>query len=97
MNRAREEKRARVWETMQVIGHRRYLTQGVLMWIGGYAAANGVLPLLNRIGFAFGSGMSPVDILICGGITGAVAAELHWSDMKRKFRNPPPQEDWMAR
>jgi len=97
MNRAREEKRIREWETMQSTGHLRYLLRNTLMWIGSYTVVNGAFLLLPEIGWAHGSGMTIRDILICGGFTGAVLSELHWSDMKRKFRIPPPQEDWMAR
>jgi hypothetical protein len=30
-------------------------------------------------------------------LTGAIAGELQWSDLKRKFKDPPPEEDWMSK
>jgi hypothetical protein len=85
------------WEMMQKIGHLRYFVQTTLMWIGGFAATEGVFAFLKSMGLPHVPEMSLIDILMYGGFAGAITSELVWSEMKRKFRIPPPEEDWMTR
>jgi hypothetical protein len=96
-NHDRLQKERDKWEMMQKIGHLRYIVQTTLMCIGGFAVTEGVFALLKAMGWSHGPEMSLIDILRWGGFVGAITSELDWSEMKRKFRIPPPEEDWMAR
>lgn len=94
--KARLERQSREWQEMQRLGHVRWLFQNVLLLIGLCTVVNDLLLLLNTtMGWHFSA--SWLDILLFGGVGGGLSSELHWSDQKRKFRIPPPEEDWMAR
>ena len=99
LNREQETERRQEWEEMQRRGHLRYTLTNALQWTGGIAIAQTVWDYLCKIGLmhTYTSGSSVEHILIFGIIAGVVASELLWSDMKRKFKIPPAEEDWMAR
>jgi hypothetical protein len=85
------------WEEMKRRGHLRYIVMGVFVWIGAYAIGNVLLFAVGNLGWLQGSSISPFDVFAGGVLSGGIWSELNWSEMKRKFRNPHPEEDWMAR
>ena len=87
----------REWEDMQHRGRIRYGLSRVLLWIGAWTLANDAFLILNQLGWWKQSGLPWKEILVAGVATGLSQAGLHWSDLERKFRTPPPEEDWMAR
>jgi hypothetical protein len=87
----------REWDEMQRRGHVRYVLLNVLIWIGAFSVVNELWLTFGNLGWVHTSGISGIEGLIGGMLTGALWSELHWSDMKRKFRNPPPNEDWITR
>jgi hypothetical protein len=91
------ESQRREWDEMQRRGHVRYFLLNVLIWIGSFAVVEGVWQIFEKMGWLKSSGMTGFDALMGGLLTGGLWSELHWSDMKRKFRVPPPEEDWMTR
>lgn len=82
---------------MQRKGRVRYAAANILMLIGAYTLADGLLEAVSKLGWMHWSGASILDIVLWGVIVGALGSELHWLDMKRRFRKPPPEEDWMTR
>jgi|GEM_PF-5521183 len=93
----REREQRSEWADMQRRGHFRYVMELIFITIGLMAAVQVVLYVLGKaVGWSYPL-ETMVDTVGIGCITGFLLAELHWSDMKRKFRIPPPQEDWMAK
>ena len=91
------ENEGREWEEMKRRGHLRYVLLGALVWTGGYTIANDLFLAVEKLGLFHGPGMSPLDVFVLGVSTGGIWSALRWSDMKRKFRIPPPEEDWIAK
>jgi hypothetical protein len=85
------------WQQMKRRGQLLELVLNASIWVGSYF----VVRLLHVIVFKFGWTKSPgttswEDVIIWT-VTGIFVGAIDWSDMKRKFRNPPPEEDWMAK
>ena len=95
-NLKREQKQRKEWDLMQAQGHLRYMVENTLSWIGTGAVIDAVMFCLDKFYGFHDLPWSIIKVVICFGITGLIQSELHWSDMKRKFRVPPPEEDWMA-
>ena len=93
----KERKQRRRWERMKRRGHTLELALNILIWVGSYA----FIRLMHVVAFKFGWMQSPgttswEDVFLCA-VAGILGGELDWSDMKRKFRNPPPEEDWVTK
>jgi hypothetical protein len=85
------------WAEMQRRGHFRFVMEQIFSMIGTLAAIQVVWHLLAK---AIGRNYfldTMVDTVSTGFILGILVAEYLWFYMKRKFRIPPPEEDWMAR
>ena len=94
----KEPKQREQWEKMKTRGHGFHVAQNVLIWVGSYAVVRLLHILCFKLGWLRSPGsMSWEDVLVCAVVAGAVCGELDWSDMKRKYREPPPEEDWMAK
>jgi len=50
-----------------------------------------------KIGWIHSPGKISWEDILIWAATGIVVGELDWSDMKRKLRTPPPEEDWMTK
>jgi len=87
----------REWDDMQRRGRTRYVLLHVLAWTGAVTLMNGLLLVIAKLVWVRVPVMSYLDIVIFGVVSGGVVSEFHWSDLKRKFRTPPPSEDWMTR
>jgi hypothetical protein len=97
VERTKLEQQRRDWENMQRRGRLRYGLTCVFVWVGAWTIANDILLIFDRFGWWQQSGLPWNEILVMGVVTGCSQAALHWSDLKRKFRTPPPEEDWMTR
>jgi hypothetical protein len=78
-------------------GHPLEIALNILIWVGSYAFVRA----MHVAAFKFGWMQSPgttswEDVFLCA-VAGILGGELDWSDMKRKFRNPPPEEDWVTK
>jgi hypothetical protein len=94
----KEHKERKQWEKAKKRGHGFYVAQNVLIWLGSYAVVRLLHILCFKSGWLRSPGsMSWEDVLVCAVVAGVVGGELYWLDMKRKFRDPPPEEDWMAK
>jgi hypothetical protein len=93
----KEHKQRIEWADMQRRGHFRYVMELIFITVGLMAVIQVAWYALGKF-FGWNSPLETmVDTVGIGCITGFIMAETHWSDMKRKFRIPPPEEDWMAR
>ena len=96
MSTAEEKERQQrmEWADMQRRGHFRYAMEQIFSMIGLFAF---IQVLSYAVGKAIGKNF-PLETMVntvgFGCIVGFVIAELSWFDMKRKFRIPPPEEDW---
>ena len=98
MQRENEPKQRERWERMKKRGRIPHLAINVSIFLGSYA----VVRLLHILCFKLGWLRSPgstswEDVFFCAVLTGAIFGELQWSDLKRKFKDPPPEEDWMSK
>jgi hypothetical protein len=92
-----ERKQRHRWDRMKRRGHLLELALNILIWVGSY----GLVRLIHVVCFRFSWMHSPgttswEDVLIWT-VTGIIVGELDWSNLKRKFRNLPPEEDWMTK
>jgi hypothetical protein len=94
---AQNDKDRLEWEEMKRRGKLQYFVLNAVIWTGAYTIANDLFLGLEKLGLILGTATSQLDILVCGVFTGGTWAAWHWSGMERKFRNPPPEEDWMAK
>jgi hypothetical protein len=99
MSTAKEQERQQrmEWAYIKRRGHFRFVMEFIFGMIGLMAFIEVVWHLLAKtVGRNYLLDTMP-DIVGFGCITGFVIAELGWFYMKRKFRIPPPEEDWMAK
>ena len=93
----RELKQRERWEKMKKRGHLLELALNSSIMAGSCVFVDLAHIFCFKIGWIHSQGtISWEDVLIWAG-TGVIVGELDWSDMKRKFRIPPPEEDWMAK
>jgi hypothetical protein len=93
----RERQQRMEWADMQRRGHFRFVMELIFSMIGGLAFIEVVWHLLAKtVGRNYFLDTMP-DIVGTGCVMGFIIAELIWFDMKRKFRIPPPEEDWVAK
>jgi hypothetical protein len=85
------------WERMKSRGHLTHLAINVLAWLGVDLGLKAIQFLCFKAGWQTSPGISWEDIVVLGVASGVIGGELYWSDMKRKFRIPPPEEDWVAK
>jgi len=81
---------------MQRQGHYSYLAISVLIMLGSYA----VVRFIHIGGFKLGWFSSPgsttwADAFFYAVLPGFIAAQIHWSDMKRKFSLPANKDRTM--
>jgi hypothetical protein len=73
------------------------LALNILIWIGCY----GFVRLLHILCFRWGWLKTPgstsfEELFFCAVLTGAIAAELDWADLKRKFGRSASEDRTMA-
>ena len=90
------EQLRRKWDEMQRRGHVRFVVQEMMIWIGICTVTNNILLLLERFA-GWHVSATWIEVLFFGGFLGGLSSEIFWLDLKRKFRTPPPEEDWVAR
>jgi hypothetical protein len=95
--REKERKQLARWERMQKRGHVLYVALHISTWVGSYAFVRLMHVLCFQLGWMQSPGTTSWEDVLIWTVTGTVVGELDWSDMKRKFRTPPPEEDWMAK
>jgi hypothetical protein len=93
----KERKQQRHWENMQRRGHSLELVLNIVIWAGSYSLVRLVHVLGFRIGWFHSPGTTSWEDVLIWTATGIFVGEMDWSDMKRKFRNPPPEQDWMTK
>jgi hypothetical protein len=82
------------WEGMKKRGHFRYVAQAVLMFVGSYAIVRVLHILAFKLGWLHSRGATSFEeLVLCAVVSGAILGELHWVDMKRKFRIRNADED----
>ena len=67
------------------------------VWAGSYFLVRLVHIVLFRFGWAKSQGTTTWEDVIIWTVTGLVVGEIDWTDSKRKYRDPPPEEDWRAK
>lgn len=98
LQREKERKQREQWEKMKKRGHIPHLAINVSIFLGSYAAVRLLHILCFKLGWLRSPGSTSwEDVFFCAVLTGAIAGELQWSDLKRKFKDPPPEEDWMSK
>ena len=93
----RERQQRIEWAEMQRRGHFGYAMEQTFGIIGLMAVVQVVLYVLGKAGGRNFPLETMVDTVGIGCITGFVFAELSWFNMKRKFRIPPSEEDWVVK
>jgi hypothetical protein len=93
----REQTQRMEWADMQRRGHFRYVIEQIFSTIGLIAVIQAAFHVVGKMIGRTAPFELTIDIVGTGCIIGFVIAELGWFYMKRKFRIPPPQEDWMAK
>jgi hypothetical protein len=78
-------------------GHPLELALRILIWIGSYAFVRLVHVVGFKLGWMHSPGSTSWEDVFIWTVTGIIDGELDWSSMKQKFRNPPPEEDWMTK
>jgi hypothetical protein len=98
MNSEKNRRQRLYWQRIKKRGHVVHLALSVLIFAGGYAFVRLCHVLAFRAGLMRSPGSTSLeDIFITAVVTGLVFGQLEWSDLKRKFKDPPPEEDWMAK
>lgn len=84
------------WADIQRRGHFRFVMEQILGTIGLIAV---IQVAFHVVGKTIGrtEPLDKTEIVGYGCIIGILIAEYVWFYMKRKFRIPPPEEDWMAK
>ncbi|HEY2858240.1 MAG TPA: hypothetical protein VGJ21_07475 [Terracidiphilus sp.] len=86
------------WPKMQKRGHLRHTGFCILLFVIGFIGLKMIYALCFRFGFMQTAGSdSWIDSIGSAILAGVVMGELDWMDMNRKFKSPPPEEDWMAK
>ena len=94
----KERKQRMEWADMQRRGHFRFVMEETFFTIGVLAAVYVMWCVLAKaVGRYYPLDTTMVDTVGLGFILGILPAELRWFDMKRKFRIPPPEEDWVVK
>jgi hypothetical protein len=91
----REAKQRLRWERMKGRGHLFHIVVNILIWLGSYAFVRVILFQAGFLRTPWSTFFE--DVFFFAILTGAIAGQLDWSDMKRKFSSPPPEEDWAAK
>jgi hypothetical protein len=93
----KERKQRRRWEKMKTRGHALELALNVSICVGSYAVVRLIHIVLFKSGWMQSPGATSWEDVFIWGVAGIIGGELDWADMKRKFRNPPPEEDWVTK
>jgi hypothetical protein len=97
---ARQEKELKQrerWEKMKKQGHLKGLALNSLILAGSCVFVDLAHILCFKIGWIHTPGKISWEDIFIWAAAGVVGGELDWSDLKRKFRTPPPEEDWMVK
>jgi hypothetical protein len=98
MTRLEKERKQRGrWEKMKKRGHLPELALNGSIWATSCAFVYLVHILCFKIGWTHSEGNISWEDFLIWIAAGIVVGELDWSDMKRKFGTPPPEQDWMAK
>jgi hypothetical protein len=96
MSKPEKEAKQRLrWERMKGRGHLFHIAVNILIWLGSYALMRMILFQAGILRTSWPTSFE--DAFFFGVLTGAIYGELDWSDMKRKFSSPPPEEEWTAK
>ena len=85
----RDRQTSEQWEKMRRQGQFSYVAVGVIIALGCYAAFRLIHIGCFKIGWFSSPGLTTwADAFFDAALPGFLAAQIHWSDMKRKFSLP---------
>jgi hypothetical protein len=93
----KEQKQRERCEKMKKRGHLQELALNGSILAGSCVFVDLAHILCFKIGWINTPGKISWEDIFIWAAAGVVGSELDWSDLKRKFRTPPPEEDWMAK
>jgi hypothetical protein len=84
------------WTKMRRRGHFTYIAVGVLLMLGCYVGVRLVHVGAFKLGWLSSPGSTTLaNAFFDAALPGFIAAEITWSDMKRKFSLPPNEDRTM--
>ena len=93
----KENKQRQRWERMKRRGHSLELAMNVLICVGSYSIVRVIHVVAFKLGWLQSPGTTSWEDVFVWAAGGIIGGEWDWSGMKRKFRNPAPEEDWVTK